>query len=970
MWIRRTQTVPVDTARPARTLRGLLSLVFLTTLLTPLAYSADPASPSYLVRTQPHYRSPHQAAIIAEIDSLRDASQLRAAIALATPHVTAARAESDSVFLLQLILREGGIRAGVGQVRQAEEILREALLLSETQGDSLSMCHVLRWLSVSVSGQGRGAEASELCTRLLEVARQLDNPGYEGWALVGLAWQALLSGHGAEAIDLYHQAIPALRRDRVIEGLAWAWNGMGVAHGRLGAYDQALVSYRRASTMAERIEVASMRQFVLGTVLNNLSTLEFGFGDPSVAAGHFRRAYELHVEGGNELAAVTPGLNSAICLTEVGLHTEAIEELVDLVRVCRDAGYLDRLGRILNTLALTHRALGQYSEATAICRQAIALKDTLSMRDRAIVHISLARTLSQVDSCESALTILDAGSRLLENAPDAISDLRLRTARGTILHEDGRHQEALSQLLHAEREGRQHGLSQLSLEILVTTASAYAALGHPDSALVLLDQAAADWETDRGAPLDLKWREERGVWSRRIYTDLAGLLLDQDKDLPPSERARRAFDRLQTFKARTLMERVRGPGTTNLDQQPLPQENVTTLAATQTDGLRPGELLLDFYLGADSSLLFAVTRQECRIVRLPSREVLASKVRLYRPMLEAPPTPDDLLDLQLLQEIQATIGQQLFGELDDLLNRHDRIMIAPDGILNYLPLSELLSSAADSGSPSGSVRQIVRIPSASYLVWQRREGEAQTVHTDTRVLAIAAERGEDAASLRGAVDEVRHLARRFRDVEATIVSADSCPENLAEHLAGFDLLHLAAHAEAHAQNPWRSAILLCPGADEAYLHADRIATLPLQARLAVLSSCTSAGGRVLSGEGVLGLCTAFLSAGVPAVVATLWEVEDRSTARFMDLFYTHLASGRCVAEALATARNDLRADPRTRHPYFWAGFVLTGEGDVRVHLTPQRGFGPTQRGGLMLVLLVAAAAILVFTRKQKQSQQR
>lgn len=911
-------------------------------------------------------RSQHQVAIIAEIDSLRVDSQLDAALALAATHVMSAKADSDSTFLLKLLLRQGSMWAGIGEVRRAEHALREALELAEIQQDSWSICYVLRWLSVAVSNQGRGIEASEMCARLLHFAGEQALPEYEGWALVGLGWQALSTGQATEAIDLYRQAIPALRSKNIVDGLAWAWNGLGISQLRLGAYDQALTSYRRAAAVAERIEVTSMRRYVMGSVLNNLSTLEFGFGDPSVAAGHFRKAYELHLSGGNQRGAMMPGLNLAMCLTEVGRYAEAIEELESLAQSCREAGYLDLLGSILNELALAHRSQGCRKKAAAICRQSIALGNTQPTRTLAEAHINLARVLSETDSSESALSVLDEGARLLETAPDAELDLTLRAARGRALHRAGRHRMALPYLLEVEGEERQRGLSRLSLGVLVTAARACIALDRPDSALALLERAAAHWESDRGAPLDPKWREQRGAWSRTIYTELAVLLLDVEGDLPEFERIRNAFDRLQVFKARTLMERVRGPSSPAGDPPGLPEEDLATLEAVQTEGLRPGELFLDVFLGPGSSIVFAVTRGECRVLRLPAGEALAPRLRLYRRMIETPPSPDNRVDNQLLQDVRETVGRQLFGELGDLLDGCDRITIAPDGILNLLPLSELLPTAADEGIAPGAVKEIVRIPSASYLVWLRRNAAVRETDEDMSLLAIAAEQGEHALDLPGAVDEVQRLDRRFRNVTATIVEVDSCPTDLANQLADYDILHLAAHAEVDDQNPWRSAILLCPGTEEAYLHADRITTLPLQARLAVLSSCTSAGGRVLSGEGVLGLCTAFLSAGVPAVVATLWEVEDRSTARFMNFLYTHLASGCSAAEALAAAREDLRADPRMRHPYFWAGFVLTGDGDVRVNLIPRQESRRLQLG--VLILIAMAGALILWYRRRGNSR--
>ena len=105
--------------------------------------------------------------------------------------------------------------------------------------------------------------------------------------------------------------------------------------------------------------------------------------------------------------------------------------------------------------------------------------------------------------------------------------------------------------------------------------------------------------------------------------------------------------------------------------------------------------------------------------------------------------------------------------------------------------------------------------------------------------------------------------------------------------------------------------------------------LALQARLVVLSACRTALGAgaladVPEGDDWVGLVRAFLYAGAANVMATLWPVEDRSTARLMERFYTALAAGRSEAEALAEAQRAGLSNPATSHPFYWAGFTLSG----------------------------------------------
>lgn len=852
--------------------------------------------------------------ILATIDSLRDASQWIAAAEFAESHVAAARADGDSTLLLQLIMRQGSIWSGTGRVQRAENALSEALSLAEAQRDTTALCYVLRWLGVAISNQGRCAEASALLERLLIAARQIGSATYEGWALVGLAWEAMSAGEYRTAIALYHEAIPPLRLAHQPDGLAWAFNGLATAQMSLGAFDQALADYRRAAARAAEIDVLAMRHYVRNNVLNNLAGLEYRFGDPSAAAEHFREAYELLRSAGNTHAAIIPGINVALCLHEAGHAVAALAELDSLATACRRAGYHDRLGKVLLHRAAIYQDTHQLSAAAAALHCALALGDSLSARDRIAVHAHLARVLSDADSGAVAMDLLTEGFRLLDQIPEIDWELKMRTVLGRVLLRAGRNEEAIIELRSVAEREEELGYIRLSLEALALAARAYQALNLPDSALAYLARAARVWETDRGAPLDPEWREERGAVSREIYTDLALLHLDARNDLAPEDRLRTAFDRLQIFKARTLMERVRGPGFA----QDFPTSEQITLERLQHEVLMPGELLLDAFFGPRASLIFGVTRDSCRVVRLPPDRVLERKLRLFHGMVATPPSADSLLDGAMFAAVQAELRSLCFGGWEQILENCTRVILSPDGLLNLLPISYLLPRNVG----------VTRVPSATYFTWLRSHVREQSGNEALRLLAVA-------GGLPGAVDEVRRLRRDYANVDVLIAEEDGLLRDWAMLFGDYDALHLAAHAEADDQNPWRSRIIFSPQRDEGSLFADHIAGLNLGTRLTVLSSCSTASGRILSGEGVQGLCTAFLSAGVPAVLATLWEVEDRATARFMERFYAYLAAGGPAVDALRAAQTELRGDSRTRHPYFWAGFVLVGDGDARIPLTRQ-----------------------------------
>ena len=100
---------------------------------------------------------------------------------------------------------------------------------------------------------------------------------------------------------------------------------------------------------------------------------------------------------------------------------------------------------------------------------------------------------------------------------------------------------------------------------------------------------------------------------------------------------------------------------------------------------------------------------------------------------------------------------------------------------------------------------------------------------------------------------------------------------------------------------------------------------------AACSACQTGRSVVGGGDELLGLMRAFLAAGAASLVASLWAVDDLSTAQLMEVFYHELAAGGSRRSALGTAHRQLLQDTdlpdRYRHPYFWAPFFLVGNPD-------------------------------------------
>ena len=149
----------------------------------------------------------------------------------------------------------------------------------------------------------------------------------------------------------------------------------------------------------------------------------------------------------------------------------------------------------------------------------------------------------------------------------------------------------------------------------------------------------------------------------------------------------------------------------------------------------------------------------------------------------------------------------------------------------------------------------------------------------------------------------------------------------------YGLIHFATHGELNRLNPLFSHVQLEPGqGEDGRFEVLEVMGLDLEADLVTLSACNTALGagyfsQVPAGDDWVGLTRAFLYAGTPTVVASLWEVDDEHTARMMSRFYHYLAAGESKGAALTRVKRDCLAgkDGLSPHPYFWAPFVLIGD---------------------------------------------
>lgn len=445
-------------------------------------------------------------------------------------------------------------------------------------------------------------------------------------------------------------------------------------------------------------------------------------------------------------------------------------------------------------------------------------------------------------------------------------------------------------------------------------------------------------------------------WLAPYYAASGHLLAAYEQSGDPVD-LDRAFAITDSLRGRVLRELLGGTG---------PSAPPPSRAAIEA-ALAPGEALLsfqiaprqDFFGFAGGSWLLVFTRGGTRAYRLPEtvdRAHLETAISALLGLIDRRDGGEAAL-------AAALHAQLLSAALADLPPGINRLVIVPDGALHRLPFAALRPAPEE---PPLAERYRISMASSATLWdrWRRqppRESRAALVLADPLLPAAVAEtaerRGDGAGRLPGARREGRHVVRRSGPGSVLRVGSEAGESFLKrQSLARFGVLHLAAHAVADEASPEASAVLLAADApgEDGMLQVDEIARLDLEGSLVALSSCRSASGALLGGEGVMSLSRAFAAAGSAAVIGSLWPVRDDDAEAFFSVFYDHLAAGETAAAAFSAAQRERLAEGAPAQA--WAGFVLSGHGDWRLPPGPPNGSGTSW---FPLIFGIAGGALLL-----------
>ncbi|MCP4350132.1 MAG: tetratricopeptide repeat protein [Desulfobacterales bacterium] len=248
----------------------------------------------------------------------------------------------------------------------------------------------------------------------------------------------------------------------------------------------------------------------------------------------------------------------------------------------------------------------------------------------------------------------------------------------------------------------------------------------------------------------------------------------------------------------------------------------------------------------------------------------------------------------------------------------ENLIIVPHGALHKVPFAAL----NDGKQYMADKYAISVVPSSAvieYVVKKRNRNKG-------RLLAFA-NPVTDYVSLGFAETEINNISGIFPEKE-TYFRSKATESRAKGKSASPDIIHFACHGEFNDKQPMQSGLLLSKDMDnDGRLQVHELFGLNLRnANLVVLSACDTALSRIYGGDDLVGLARGFIYAGTPSILATLWEVDDRSTSILMKKFYENwYRKGMSKPEALRKAQISIKSMPGYEHPFYWAPFVMIGD---------------------------------------------
>lgn len=878
---------------------------------------------------------------------------------------------------------EGLLRTGIeyhqrDQRDKALEHYQQALKIYQTIGDRKGEASSLHLIAAINSAADNYAAAIQSYQQALELYRGLNDKKGEASVLNSLGGVYQQQGNYENALRSYEQALTILEKIGDRSGEADLLNNLGSLHYAQGKYTQAIISYQSNLKIFRQLE----DQKRLALTLNNIGLIYTTLGQYLEALKYYQQGITIQKAIGDWRGLGTTLNNIGFTYAQMGETLKAVQLYQQALVVRRFAGDRSGQAKTLNNLGYSYEKLGQPTQALKFLEQALALFQTIQNR------VGEAHTLDSIGTVQRnqgqfrrAFTSYQQSLLIWQTIGDPASERITLANIGKLLEQQN--QSALAIVFYKQAVNLTEKIRQelkalpgdLQASYTQTIAATYRSLAdlllRQDRVLeaqqvldLLKVQELEDYlgnvrnNSQTAAAIEVLHPEAEILQRYNVLQNSLlklGQELTQLRQLPENRRTAQQQQRIaQLVKLEIELNQqfnqfIESPEVEKWVEQlnrTTRRQNISLedLNALR-DNLRQQKAVLLYPLILDDRLELILTAPDLPPIR---RTVKVSRAEINRAILEF----RDKLHITrnpkpIAQKLYQWLIQPLASELKQ--SGAQTILYAPDGQLRYIPLAALHDGN----------QWLVQQYQINHITARSLTDFSPSVRKHLRILAGAFVEGTYEFQMDGqefafsglpfAGKEVENLARTIPGTVKLIDQAFGRDAVLLK-LSDYTVIHFATHAAFVKGQPETSFILFGNG-DKVTLR--EIENWSLQnLDLVVLSACETGLGGLGNGEEVLGLGYQFQRAGARTAIASLWSVNDSSTQVLMDAFYKALTTpGATKVSALRRAQlalmtghstdsnrprgigivlpQELNSDQSNSpfaHPYYWAPFILIGNG--------------------------------------------
>ena len=827
-----------------------------------------------------------------------------------------------------------------------------------------SLDHIIkcqRQLSLVYWDMGNYAEYYSLNSATLILAKAIKNRREISNCLNNIGIYFIRLESYARAINYCEQAFAIAEEANDYQGETDSLSNLGMIYQEVGEYDKALDCLSKSLLIDEKLGDTTQIAFDYinrGTIFRKRGLNSNSPQDYESALADLVSSLELAIKLGDEGLEAAILNNMGSLFSDRGQFNDALKNYKRALELSEKLQDNEKKSRILNNLGIVSYKLGYFEESSRFLQQAINL--ATENHDGQLLweaYFESANSHARAAYYQDALIRYKVSISLIE---DIRSSIKLEELKASYLGADKRieaYQNLIDLLATLQKTDPNKGYDREAFNYL-ERAKARAFLDGLEVAEVDISQGINPVLANREKEL---MRDMSKAYGKLLAPGFSA----EDK-AKISEQIKSSEDQLEALKREI---RISSPAYADLKYP-----KVITYEEVQHELMSPGEAFFAYSVGKEKSHAFVVTRKGLKVFDLPARGILHQQVSAYRKAISDNQNRDFRLGRKLFEEL---VSPGLEAGLK-------KIVFIPDDILNLLPFETLLARGESSSwlirdymisyAPSLSSLRVLRQrhrngpkPRGDLLAigdtTYGSEGSGEGTIAGPDVLyGLGLSPGISLAPLKYSGLEIQNIARLFRKNKVVILEKENATKRKLRSLslADYKIIHFAVHSVIDDKKPGRSAIVLSFNPDQAedgLLQTRDIYNLKLNADLVTLSACQTGLGQFIRGEGIEGLSRPFFYAGSSSVLMSLWAVNDQATSQLMERFYRHLRGSELLMEALRNAKLELISSGALSHPYYWAGFIISGSADTRTF--PGRRnlvLALVSMAGISLLIVLVAAA--------------